>query len=129
MPSPRPISSQRPRASAVASRSRGNHSRGTVSERPSSRCTTSASGMNSIVRARASGALTIKDFMPPLQKPEHVIPRQLAHPPQLGRREPARVRQLKRRQPQLRDAIPLADVNVGRLLILVAEEEKPKALD
>jgi hypothetical protein len=67
--------------------------------------------------------------MPPLQKRGRVIPRQFAHPPQLGRREPARVHQLQRRQPQFRDAIALADVHVRRLLPLVGEEEKPKALD
>jgi len=64
-----------------ASRSRGNHSSGTVSDRPSSRCTTSASGMNSIPRARASGALTTKDFMPPLHEGGRMLPRQFADPP------------------------------------------------
>src|SRR5437867_5265247 len=67
---PEPAADQLPALAGLGRRipEPGNHSSGTVSERPSPRCTTSASGMNSTPRARASGALTSKDFMPPLHE-------------------------------------------------------------
>jgi FixJ family two-component response regulator len=87
IPVPDPISRQLFRCSGVASRSRGNHSIGTLSERPSAKCTTSAAGPNSIPRARACGGLTREVFIPTLQEGRLVFQGQLAYSPQLGWRE------------------------------------------
>src|SRR5438128_10602057 len=67
---------------SVASRRRGNHSSGTVSERPSRKWTTKASGMNSSPRARGS-ALIGEVLMPPLDEEGLMLKGQLANPPQL----------------------------------------------
>ena len=64
---------------SVASRRRGNHSRGTVSERPSRRWTMKASGMNSTVRARGS-ALMAEVLMPPFDEERLVLKGQFPYP-------------------------------------------------
>jgi hypothetical protein len=58
-----------------------------------------------------------------------VLESQFSYAPQLARGEPVRVGKLHRLEPELGLAVPLLDVDVGRLLPLAALEEEAKAFD
>src|SRR5712691_1441532 len=112
---PCPISSWFCRCSGVASRSLGNHSSGTVSERPSSRWITNASATNSIARARGPGGLATEVLIPPLQEEGFMCERQLAQTPKLGGAEVEGVLDTHRFEPDLRGSASLVHVDVRGL--------------
>src|SRR3972149_5368466 len=87
------------RSSSFASLSRGNHSKGADSVRPSSRWTTKASSLNSTAVAR--GSLATKVFVPPFEEVFGVLMGQLTDTSGLSPGEPSSVDELHGREPEL----------------------------
>jgi hypothetical protein len=125
IPSPSPSSSQRCRCSSEALSSRGNHSNGTASLRPSARSTRSSCSVTSTCLAKGRTS-TVEVFIPALQE---FCPILLNQSPQLGQfvaGKTSRPSQPDRFQPELRQfALPLS-VDVRWFEAFVAIEEEPE---
>jgi hypothetical protein len=124
MPMPPPISSQSDRSRRDASTSRGNHTRGTETTRPSDSVTDSASLEHDTSTASAS-ALSTKVLMPFLQEELPLFYNDL---PDRSHLMPTKTPHVSHRywlQPKLRIASTVSDVDVRRLAPLHTEEEEP----
>jgi len=124
MPSPLPRSSQLFLCSAVASRSRGNHARGTQSTRPSARLTTSSSSVQETSWARGL-TLTAEVLIPSLQELNLMLENEDANLAKLLRRKVGGPRERDGLQPVLRELVAPPNVDVWGLDPFVTEEEEP----
>src|SRR3972149_3817853 len=115
------------RSSSFASLSRGNHSKGADSVRPSSRWTTKASSLNSPLVAR--GSLATKVFVPPFEEVFGVLIGQLTDTSGLSPGEASCIDELHRRESELGIPISFFHMDMRRLCSFPTKEEEPEALD
>ena len=128
MPIPPPIGSQSLRCCGVADRSRGNHTKGTDTVRPSSRTTVSEWSELDTSTARAS-LLSTKVGIPLLQEEISILQHELANCCELVTSKATIRRQCHRIEPELRVMPSVRYMNVWRLSIFQAVEEEPVAAD
>src|ERR1700736_5977282 len=124
MPIPPPIDSQFLRCRGVAARSRGNHTNGTETVRPSSRTTINESSEHETSTANAS-PLATEVGIPLLQKELSILVHELSNRRQFVTPKTTIRRQVSRIEPELRVTPGLRHMNVWRLAILQTVEEEP----
>ena len=128
IPMPPPMDSQSLRCCGVAARRRGNHTNGTETVRPSSSTTISESSEHDTSTANAS-LLSTKVGIPLLQEEFSILLHKLSNCRQFVTSKTTARRQGHRIEPELRITPSVCHMNVGRLTILQAVEEKPVAAD
>src|SRR6266508_1028284 len=128
IPMPPPMDSQSVRCCGVAARSRGNHTKGTETVRPSSSTTINESSEHDTSTANAS-PLSTEVGIPLLQEEFSILLHELSNCRQFVTAKTTTRRQSHRIEPELRITPSVCHMNVGRLTILQAIEEKPVAAD
>src|SRR3954451_7516152 len=125
MPTPPPMSRHSARASGAASRRRGNHSRGTLISRPSTRRTINASAVQRASTARGSySILAAEELIPALLKEHVVLDDGPSYLGQLGAAKAVRASEPHRVEPDLGVTLAALDANMSRLPALIAEKKK-----
>ena len=102
MPSPRPIKRQFARSAGVPCARRGYQSNGTLTVRPSTRSTTSASSVTVTRWASAARNSLCEVLIPRPTELNCVVPHQRLHAPDLGPAKTAALRQPQRVEPEFR---------------------------
>jgi hypothetical protein len=121
---PPPINSQSDRRCGDAWASRGNHTRGTETTRPSVSVTESESFEHDTSTANAS-VLSVEVFIPSLQEQRRVLNYDSSNLGQLIRTKTPHIGDRHGIQPKLGITFGLANVNMRRLERLPAEEKEP----
>src|SRR5258706_14408666 len=128
MPSPLPSISQRLRCAEEPVVRRGYHRTGTEMVRPSVRWTMSSSSVTRTSRARAMEVLT-EVLMPYLQKTEPVVHEDGFYLPELVRGKVGGIREREGLEPELSELAIAPNMNMRRLVTLVAVEEEAVRAD
>jgi hypothetical protein len=126
IPMPPPMISQCCRCCGVAARSRGNHTKGTETVRPSSNTTIRASSEHDTSTAKAS-LLSTKVGIPLLHEEFPILLHELPKCRQFVASETAARRQGHWIEPELRITPSVCHMNVRGLAILQTVKEKPVA--
>jgi hypothetical protein len=125
IPMPPPIGSQSLRCCGVAARSRGNHTNGTETVRPSSRTTINESSEHETSTADTS-PLSTEVGIPLLQKKLSILDHELSNRRQfVTAKTTIRRQRYLRIKPELRVTPGLGHMNVWRLAVLKTVEEEP----
>src|ERR1039457_5812440 len=121
---PPPINSHSDRWLGDASASRGNHTRGTETTRPSVSVTESASVEQDTSTTRAS-VFSVKVLIPSLQEELRILNNYFSNVGHLIRSKTPRVGDSNRIKPKLRIPLSVGYVDMGRLAALHTEKEEP----
>ena len=121
---PPPINSHSDRWRGDASASRGNHTRGTETTRPSVSVTESASIEQDTSTTNAS-VFSVKVLIPSLQKERRILDNYFSNAGHLIRSKTPRVGDPNRVKPKLRVPLSVGYVDMRRLAALHTEKEEP----
>src|SRR5258705_13733472 len=125
MPSPRPIRRQFARSSGVPCARRGYQSNGTLTVRPSTRSTTSASSVTVTCWANAARNSLCEVLIPRPTELNCVVPHQRLHAPDLGPAKTAALRQPHRVEPEFGTARFPLHMHVPWFVSVSGIEEQP----